>query len=112
MVAEYLLRLLPQGAHDWNKFITPDELKSMLSDGKSYFMNIFNTFAFIIYFPVNCSTRLIHGMMYIPFKNEWYWCPDSSINYALHAVKNKDDVYKESSSTKVVFQDFSEPPKY
>lgn len=29
--AEYLLRLLPVGTHDWNKFIRPDELVSMVS---------------------------------------------------------------------------------
>ncbi|WND01373.1 bifunctional 2-polyprenyl-6-hydroxyphenol methylase/3-demethylubiquinol 3-O-methyltransferase UbiG [Temperatibacter marinus] len=30
--AEYIMRWLPVGAHDWNKFITPDELQHYLSD--------------------------------------------------------------------------------
>lgn len=28
--AEYVMRWLPRGTHDWNKFITPDELYAML----------------------------------------------------------------------------------
>ena len=29
--AEYVLRWLPQGAHDWRKFLTPDEIRLFLS---------------------------------------------------------------------------------
>ena len=28
--AEYILKWLPKGTHDWNKFITPNELYAML----------------------------------------------------------------------------------
>ena len=28
--AEYVLGWIPKGSHDWNKFITPDELQEML----------------------------------------------------------------------------------
>ena len=28
--AEYIMRWLPKGTHDWNKFITPDELSSLI----------------------------------------------------------------------------------
>jgi 2-polyprenyl-6-hydroxyphenyl methylase/3-demethylubiquinone-9 3-methyltransferase len=30
--AEYVMRWLPRGTHDWRKFITPDELDTMLRD--------------------------------------------------------------------------------
>ena len=30
--AEYLLRWLPKGTHDWNKFLTPDELATFLTE--------------------------------------------------------------------------------
>ncbi len=30
--AEYIMRWLPKGTHEWNKFITPDELFKLLSD--------------------------------------------------------------------------------
>jgi 2-polyprenyl-3-methyl-5-hydroxy-6-metoxy-1,4-benzoquinol methylase len=32
VAAEYILKLLPAGTHDWNKFITPDELNRFLSN--------------------------------------------------------------------------------
>ena len=32
--AEYILRWLPIGTHDWNKFIKPEELESYLSKEK------------------------------------------------------------------------------
>jgi 2-polyprenyl-6-hydroxyphenyl methylase/3-demethylubiquinone-9 3-methyltransferase len=31
--AEWIMRWLPKGTHEWNKFITPDELVSMLETG-------------------------------------------------------------------------------
>jgi len=70
IAAEYVLRLLPTGTHDWNKFITPQELQHMLDSTKYSF-----------------RTRLLHGMFYFPFFDKWTWIPDTSVNYALHAVK-------------------------
>jgi 2-polyprenyl-6-hydroxyphenyl methylase/3-demethylubiquinone-9 3-methyltransferase len=29
--AEYIMRWLPRGTHDWSKFITPDELSALLA---------------------------------------------------------------------------------
>ena len=69
LAAEYALRLLPVGTHEWNKFVTPDEVQGWLRDA-------------------GCTkVRLVHGMLYIPFANKWIWVPDTSINYAVHAVK-------------------------
>jgi len=68
--AEYVLGLLPKGTHQWDKFLTPAELGEMLGQG-------------------GCQTRLVHGMMYLPGLNKWSWVPDSSVNYALHAVKKQ-----------------------
>ncbi len=31
--AEYVLRWLPPGTHDWNRFVTPAELQHHLEDG-------------------------------------------------------------------------------
>ena len=66
--AEYIAGLLPRGTHDWDKFITPDTLQTMLE-------------------AEGCRTRLVHGMRYNPLTNNWSWSPDHSVNYALHAVK-------------------------
>ena len=38
--AEYVMRWLPIGTHDWNKFIKPDELKKKL---EKYNFSIFDT---------------------------------------------------------------------
>ena len=69
VAAEYILGLLPQGTHDWNKFVTPEELQEMLKDA-------------------GCETRLVHGMFYWPGFNKWTWVEQTSVNYAIHAVKN------------------------
>lgn len=34
VAAEYILKLVPMGTHDWNKFISPDETKQLLSKCK------------------------------------------------------------------------------
>jgi len=69
LAAEYALRLLPVGTHDWNKFVTPEEVEKWLKEA-------------------GCSKiRLVHGMFYIPFLNKWTWIPDTAVNYAIHAVK-------------------------
>jgi len=70
--AEYILGLLPKGTHDWNKFVTPQELEEMLEEA-------------------GCRTRLVHGMFYIPGVNKWTWVGDTGVNYALQSVKLKKE---------------------
>ena len=70
VAAEYVLHLLPTGTHDWDKFITPEELTKMVEVSGS-------------------KVRSVHGMFYIPGVNTWTWFPDSSVNYAIHAIKPK-----------------------
>lgn len=68
--AENIFRVVPVGTHDWEKFVPPEDLKSLL---ERYDMH----------------TRLVHGMLYLPVFREWRWIKDTSINYALHAVKGE-----------------------
>ncbi|XP_046573627.1 ubiquinone biosynthesis O-methyltransferase, mitochondrial-like [Haliotis rubra] len=68
MAAERLFRLVSPGTHDWNKFIDPQDLQFMLTQN-------------------DMSTRLLHGMMYNPLTKRWSWMKDTSINYAIHAVR-------------------------
>ena len=70
-VAENLLGLLPKGTHQYEKFIKPHNLEKILED-------------------LNCKTVLVQGMFYNFVGNEWHWCSNDSINYALHAVKLKN----------------------
>lgn len=68
VAAEYVLRLLPRGTHDWHKFVQPEELETWLE-------------------AVGCRTCSVQGMVYLPGLNSWHWIPVNRVNYALHAVK-------------------------
>lgn len=62
--AEYVLRWVPAGTHDWNKFLTPDELKGFV-EGQPF--GIEGPF----------------GVQYNPLKGEWRESADASINYMM-----------------------------
>tara|TARA_Y100001958_G_C21230177_1_gene555857 strand:+ start:55 stop:783 length:729 start_codon:yes stop_codon:yes gene_type:complete len=67
--AEYVMRWLPIGTHDWEKFIKPDYLINTL---KKY----------------NLSLRKIDGMKFNLIKNEWSISSDNSVNYISLFIKN------------------------
>ena len=67
--AEYILRWLPIGTHDWNKFIKPEELNSFLSQEKF-------------------STLDISGLSFNPILNKWKKTKDLSVNYIICSSKN------------------------
>uniref|UniRef100_UPI0037E8B3D2 ubiquinone biosynthesis O-methyltransferase, mitochondrial n=1 Tax=Semicossyphus pulcher TaxID=241346 RepID=UPI0037E8B3D2 len=72
VVAEQLLHIVPSGTHDWEKFISPEELERLLES---------NGF----------SVKSVEGMLYNPASGSWSWTNSTAINYALHAVKVRDD---------------------
>ena len=67
--AEYILRWLPIGTHDWNKFLKPEELEKLIND-------------------VGFSTVDVRGLSYNPFLNRWKKSKDLSVNYIITAKKN------------------------
>ena len=67
--AEYVLRWLPIGTHDWNKFLKPSELETILNKN-------------------NFSVDEVVGMKFNPFLKKWYKCNDSSVNYISTFLKN------------------------
>ncbi len=67
--AEYVLRWLPIGTHDWNKFIKPEELEKFLSQEKF-------------------STLDIRGLKFNPFLKKWKKSNDLSVNYIISSIKN------------------------
>ncbi|XP_072250929.1 ubiquinone biosynthesis O-methyltransferase, mitochondrial [Leuresthes tenuis] len=71
VVAERLLRIVPNGTHDWEKFISPVELERLLESH-------------------GFSVQSVQGMLYNPMSGAWSWTNSTSINYALHAVKLSD----------------------
>ena len=66
--AEYVLRWLPIGTHDWEKFVKPDDLKNILSKN-------------------NLKIEKIDGMKFNILKDEWSISKDTSINYIAKSLK-------------------------
>ena len=66
--AEYLLRLLPRGTHDYAKFVKPSELAKMCRDA-------------------DLSVASLTGMTYNPFTKIYALGRDTDVNYILHAQK-------------------------
>lgn len=66
--AEYVLRWLPIGTHQWDKFITPAELETTLEEA---------------------GLRVIgeSGVVYVPFADRWRLSDDSDVNYMMVADK-------------------------
>jgi 2-polyprenyl-6-hydroxyphenyl methylase/3-demethylubiquinone-9 3-methyltransferase len=62
--AEYLLKLLPRGTHDYAKFIKPSELARFCREAK-------------------LTVREIIGMSYNPFSKAYTLGQDSSVNYII-----------------------------
>jgi len=67
--AEYILRWLPVGTHDWNKFIKPEELEKKLTD-------------------LNFLITNLTGLSFNPLFQEWKRTNNISVNYILVAEKN------------------------
>lgn len=67
--AEYILKLLPKGTHDYAKFIRPSELAEWLRQA-------------------NLQLRDITGMVYNPFTQRYKLDPrDVDVNYLMHVKK-------------------------
>ena len=67
--AEYILRWLPIGTHEWEKFVKPNDLKNILKDN-------------------NLVLNRLDGMHFNMIKDEWNISKDTSINYITKFVKN------------------------
>ena len=60
--AEYILRWLPIGTHDWDKFIEPSKLIKILENN-------------------SLKKKKINGMKFNPISDEWKISEDKSVNY-------------------------------
>ena len=67
--AEYVLRWLPIGTHEWEKFVKPEKLKSILIRN-------------------NLNLKKIDGMNFNILKDEWNVSKDLSVNYIAEFKKN------------------------
>jgi 2-polyprenyl-6-hydroxyphenyl methylase/3-demethylubiquinone-9 3-methyltransferase len=70
--AEYLLRLLPKGTHDYSKFIKPSELERWLRDAE-------------------LTGTDITGLIYNPLTGIYRLDRDVDVNYMVACRKENDD---------------------
>ncbi|SDJ72988.1 3-demethylubiquinone-9 3-methyltransferase [Ferrimonas sediminum] len=66
--AEYVLRALPRGTHDWNAFVTPTEIIRAIA-------------------PLGFEINDLTGMSYNPFSRRWRLSHSADVNYLLSARK-------------------------
>ena len=67
--AEYILRWLPIGTHDWEKFVKPSELIDITKKNK-------------------LSLKKLEGMQFNILNNTWKVSGDTSVNYIAIFKKN------------------------
>ena len=67
--AEYILRWLPIGTHEWEKFLKPEELTSELKKN-------------------NLKLDRLDGMKFNILTDKWSVSNDKSINYIMKFIKN------------------------
>ena len=67
--AEYVLRWLPAGTHDWNKFLKPEELRGFLADA-----------------PVTVDGP--YGVVFDPLSGRWSQSHDAGVNYMMTVVRD------------------------
>jgi 2-polyprenyl-6-hydroxyphenyl methylase/3-demethylubiquinone-9 3-methyltransferase len=66
--AEYVLRWLPAGTHEWSRFLTPFELKVMLEDA-------------------GLTVTRLQGVSFDVLNWEWKLSSDTDVNYMVVATK-------------------------
>jgi 2-polyprenyl-6-hydroxyphenyl methylase/3-demethylubiquinone-9 3-methyltransferase len=67
--AEYILKWLPIGTHDWEKFVKPSELLNITKKNM-------------------LSLKKLDGMKLDLFDNNWKLTSDTSVNYIVKLIKN------------------------
>ena len=67
--AEYIMRWLPIGTHEWEKFVKPNDLEYILKEN-------------------NLSLIKLDGMNFNILKDEWKISKDNSVNYITKFKKN------------------------
>lgn len=66
--AEYVLRWLPRGTHNWRRFVRPEEIRAMIERHR-------------------LETIDVTGVCFNPFSDRWHLSKDTNVNYMLLAAK-------------------------
>jgi 2-polyprenyl-6-hydroxyphenyl methylase/3-demethylubiquinone-9 3-methyltransferase len=67
--AEYVLRWLPAGTHDWNRFVKPADLERLLEEA-------------------GLRVTRTQGVAFDPLRWDWRLSSDTDVNYMMVAEKN------------------------
>ena len=67
--AEYVLGWLPKGTHEWDRFVTPDELTSAIEGA-------------------GLALSDLRGVVYNPLRDSWSLSGDTAVNYMLLASRD------------------------
>jgi 2-polyprenyl-6-hydroxyphenyl methylase/3-demethylubiquinone-9 3-methyltransferase len=68
VAAEYVLGWLPRGTHDWQRFVTPDELGRHLA-------------------AAGFQAPRFSGIVYDVMRDSWRLDPDCDVNYMAAAIR-------------------------
>lgn len=68
VAAEYVLQWLPRGTHQWERFVTPDELARHIA-------------------AAGLIPPRLMGFVYNPFRDAWSLAADTDVNYLASAAK-------------------------
>lgn len=71
--AEYVLRWLPRGTHDWRKFLRPSEFAAALR-------------------RVGIDSRVFEGVRYDLLHDRWERCSSLDVNYAVYGIQSRRSV--------------------
>lgn len=66
--AEYVLGWLPRGTHQWDRFVTPDEMTAHAT-------------------AAGLSAPRFEGITYNPFQDQWSLAPETDVNYLVSMTK-------------------------
>jgi 2-polyprenyl-6-hydroxyphenyl methylase/3-demethylubiquinone-9 3-methyltransferase len=67
--AEYVLRWLPAGTHDWNRFVKPADLQRFLEEA-------------------GLTVTRLQGVAFDPLRWDWQLSADTDVNYMMVAVRS------------------------
>jgi 2-polyprenyl-6-hydroxyphenyl methylase/3-demethylubiquinone-9 3-methyltransferase len=79
--AEYILRWVPRGTHQWDKFVTPDELEAALESGG---LDVIGE----------------RGVIYNLFADRWQLSSDMDVNYMVAAMRKMASTAKAKPAKK------------
>lgn len=66
--AEYVLGWLPRGTHQWDRFVTPEEMTTYAA-------------------AAGLTAPRFEGIVYSPFQDQWSLAPETDVNYLVSMVK-------------------------